>query len=218
VKALTLPDARLPEMKRLERMDLVLQILILQALAWHAQGHTNRAVSVLLQALQSAEPEGAIRSFADEGPAMAGFLREAVTRGISTAYAARILAACPPEETPVRKPGVPGREELSRREMDGLRLIAAGWSNREIAERLALSTGTVKVHARNIFLKLGAKSRTQAVAKAKASGILSRTPFPRNPALFIENTTGSTTFGRYLPRLFRLLLLRMDIRRKAGKA
>jgi len=63
-------------------------------------------------------------------------------------------------------------EPLSERELEVLRLIAEGLSNEEIAQRLVLSLPTIKWHASNIYGKLGVKSRTEAVAKAKALGIL----------------------------------------------
>jgi LuxR family maltose regulon positive regulatory protein len=171
-KARALLAAWLPELERLQRNDMVLQIMILQALAWRAQGDSNQAVAALQRALQLAQGEGCVRSFADEGPEMAALLREAAARGISPAYTAKLLAACGPEEGAGRRPAAPGPEALSRREMEVLGLIAAGFSNREIAERLSLSPGTVKVHTRNIYGKLEVRSRTQAVAKAKSAGLL----------------------------------------------
>ncbi len=63
-------------------------------------------------------------------------------------------------------------EPLSERELEILQLIAEGLTNQEVADRLYLSLHTVKVHARNIYAKLGVKSRTQAVARGKALGIL----------------------------------------------
>jgi predicted ATPase/DNA-binding CsgD family transcriptional regulator len=63
-------------------------------------------------------------------------------------------------------------EPLSERELEVLRLIADGLSNRDIAERLVLSIGTVKVHTRNIYSKLGVSSRTQALAQAVKFNLL----------------------------------------------
>lgn len=61
---------------------------------------------------------------------------------------------------------------LSEREVDVLRLVAAGHSNQEIAERLFISVFTVKSHVQRLCMKLEVKRRTQAVAKAKSLGIL----------------------------------------------
>jgi LuxR family maltose regulon positive regulatory protein len=63
-------------------------------------------------------------------------------------------------------------EPLSERELEVLQLIAEGLTNPEIAARLYLSLNTVKVHTRNIYGKLGVSNRTQAVARARALGIL----------------------------------------------
>lgn len=64
-------------------------------------------------------------------------------------------------------------EPLSERELEVLVLIRDGLSNRDIAERLFLSVGTVKVHTRNIYGKLNVSSRTQAVAEAARNHLLS---------------------------------------------
>ncbi len=64
-------------------------------------------------------------------------------------------------------------EPLSERELEVLRLIAEGLTNREIAARLALALSTVKVHTRNIYGKLDVHSRVQAVARARDLALLS---------------------------------------------
>jgi LuxR family maltose regulon positive regulatory protein len=75
-------------------------------------------------------------------------------------------------------PGVPGQAEgalpepLSQREEEVLRLIAAGLTNREIAERLVISAETAKKHVGNICDKLGAHNRTEAAARARELGLL----------------------------------------------
>jgi DNA-binding CsgD family transcriptional regulator len=62
--------------------------------------------------------------------------------------------------------------ELSERELEILRLLATGVSNKEIAQQLFISTNTVKVHLRNIFAKIGAASRTEAALYAVRMGIV----------------------------------------------
>ena len=70
------------------------------------------------------------------------------------------------DEAPRKKTNQTLLEPLSERELEVLGLVAQGLSNREIAQRLVLSVGTVKVHTRNIYGKLGVGSRTQALAQA----------------------------------------------------
>lgn len=61
---------------------------------------------------------------------------------------------------------------LSKREYEVLLEMAAGYSNKEIAERLFVSESTIKTHVSNVFVKLDAKRRTQAIQKAKTLQIL----------------------------------------------
>jgi LuxR family maltose regulon positive regulatory protein len=160
-----------------------IEILALQAVALQAQGDTDQALVALGRALTLAEPEGYVRLFVDEGPPMTRLLLEAAARGIMPDYARRLLAVfeteAKDEEPALRRPPSVSRDEaeglvepLSERELEILQLIAEGLTNQEIASRLFLALNTVKVHTRNIYGKLGVNSRTQAVAKARALGIL----------------------------------------------
>jgi DNA-binding NarL/FixJ family response regulator len=91
---------------------------------------------------------------------------------LAPSVAAKVVArvATLPEPTgPVRQPLV---DPLTDRELDVLRQLAAGLSNREIAAAVHLSEGTVKNHVTNILAKLGARDRTQAALRAKALGLL----------------------------------------------
>ncbi len=103
----------------------------------------------------------------------------------ASAYLQRLLAAFPvaaSEHTtavPLRGPESAVVEPLSAREREVLRLIAAGLSNQDVATRLYLSPHTVKVHARNIYAKLGVTSRMQAAATGKALGLVPEPPSPR---------------------------------------
>jgi LuxR family maltose regulon positive regulatory protein len=188
-EALVLLEPLLPRMEQQGRIGLVIEIQMLRALAFQAQGDDAQAMIALERALALAEPGGYVRIFIDEGPPMAQLLYETAARGIAPEYAGRLLAAFEIEtkdEKPVlslskepepddsfsvlRPPSLV--EPLSERELEVLQLIAEGLSNREIAQELFLSVSTVKVHTYNIYGKLGVHSRTKAVAKARALGIL----------------------------------------------
>jgi LuxR family maltose regulon positive regulatory protein len=163
-----------------DRNSKVIEIRILQALVFQAKGETDRALSALEKALALAEPEGFIRIFVNEGPPMARLLYKALSRGIAPDYIRQLLVAFPDAEREQTEPKSqvprsPLIEPLSDREIEVLHLIAEGLTNQEIAARLYLSLNTVKVHTRNIYGKLDAHNRTQAVTKARAVGILPST-------------------------------------------
>ncbi|HYF65293.1 MAG TPA: LuxR C-terminal-related transcriptional regulator, partial [Herpetosiphonaceae bacterium] len=123
---------------------------------------------LLGDALALAEPGGFVRLFVDEGPPMKQLLQEAA-RGPDADYAGRLLAAFAPG---ARRSAQAGIDALSERELEVLRHIAAGLTDRQIAARLHLSLHTVKVHARNIYGKLAVGNRTQAGARARELGLL----------------------------------------------
>jgi CubicO group peptidase (beta-lactamase class C family) len=141
-------------------------------------GNTTGAMDALERALALAEPGGFIRIFVDEGPPMAHLLHEAAARGIAPEYTRRLLAAFPVTTTEVPEPANPQLAEsdliepLSERELEVLALLAEGLTNREIASRLFLALNTVKAHTGNIYGKLNVHSRTQAIARAQALGLL----------------------------------------------
>jgi LuxR family maltose regulon positive regulatory protein len=163
------------------RMGSVIEILVLQALAHEVLSNIPVALTTLARALTLAKPEGYVRIFVDEGRPMARLLYEALSQGVEPDYVRQLLAAYPvaePEQvtsSQLRDPESEMVEPLSERELEVLQLIAEGLTNQEVATRLYLSLHTVKVHARNIYGKLGAKSRTHAIAKGKALGILPHT-------------------------------------------
>jgi LuxR family maltose regulon positive regulatory protein len=174
-RALEILSSLLKAMKELRRMDLVLEILILQAIAQHAVGNLKEAICVIEEALTLGEPANYIRIFVNEGSAMAKLIYEASHQGILPEYCGRLLNAFPDttqNALPKRDPEFELVEPLSPRESEVLTLISEGLTNREISERLFLTLGTVKVHTRNIYGKLCVNNRTQAVAKARSIGIL----------------------------------------------
>jgi LuxR family maltose regulon positive regulatory protein len=172
-------------------MGKAIEILALQAVAYWACGDAERALIALQRALTLAEPEGYVRVFVDEGLPIARLLYRALARdmvrGPTLGYARRLLAAFK-DTTQVDRPATRadlssevrfasscrevGLEPLSERELEVLRLIAEGLTNREIAFRLTLAQSTVKVHTRNIYGKLDVHSRVQAAARARDLGLL----------------------------------------------
>jgi LuxR family maltose regulon positive regulatory protein len=157
-------------------------VLALQALALQAKGDIERAASTLTEALVLAEPEGYVRTFVDEGPPMAELLSGvlgAQQRGrpdspgrVPAYYLRRLLAALERDTSGAGLPAAGLPEPLSERELEVLQLIAAGKSNRRIASELFVSVGTVKTHVNNLYRKLDAHSRTQALARARELKLL----------------------------------------------
>ncbi len=160
------------------RIASMIEILMLQALAFQKLSDPTRSMSALKQSLTLAELGGFIRIFVDEGPPMARLLYDALSQGISPDYVQRLLAAFPdvePEQanaSKIQTPEAEWIEPLSERELDVLQLIAEGLTNQEIASKLYLSLNTVKAHTRAIYSKLGVNSRTQATARARLLGLL----------------------------------------------
>ena len=160
--------------------DERLKMMVLQSVAYDAQGEKEKAVELLAEALALAEPGGFIRLFIDEGAPMAHLLSEAAAREVMPDYTRKLLAVFETERhtgearpsLPDPTPARPLVEPLSRRESEVLRLIAQGLSNREISERLFLALITVKGHNQRIFAKLQVKNRTEAVARARELGLL----------------------------------------------
>jgi LuxR family maltose regulon positive regulatory protein len=160
--------------------DERLRVMVLQAVALQVYGKKDEAVQLLGDALALAEPGGFVRIFVDEGIPMARLLSEAAARGIMPDYTGRLLTvfeaeAQKSEDESYLPPAPPARslvEPLSQRELEVLRLIAQGLSNREISERLFIALITVKGHNRKIFSKLQVQRRTEAVARAREMGLL----------------------------------------------
>jgi LuxR family maltose regulon positive regulatory protein len=161
------------------RIGSVIEIMILQSLAQQGLGNTRGALDHLAQALALAEPDGFLRVFVDHGTRMRDLLRTATARGLAGGYTRRVLAAF--DAPASRQPAVVNRvtaeasgsaQALTTRELEILRLIAAGLRNQEIADHLSISAATVKRHIANAYGKLGAGHRTEALARAKALKVL----------------------------------------------
>jgi len=188
--------ALLAQAQALHRHRRALKLNVLLAEALWAAGQAGAGARRLHEALRAAAAEGFVRCFVDEGAALLARVAELrpalVERGDKAALAAfvdRLLAsgagrdaetapvaafaavAAPGPAGPI---GLVGSADgvLSERERQVLELLARGHRNRAIADRLFVSETTVKAHLRSINSKLGAQSRTHAVALARERGLI----------------------------------------------
>ena len=161
-----------------------IDVLALQALFHDSRGEGPASLQSLTHALQLAEAGGFIRPFVDLGPSLADLLKRLHKQRIAVDYIEKILAAFGQEgkqlavpeaaDHPIASAHQPLAEPLTNRELDVLELLTQRLSNKEIADKLFISVTTVKAHLRNIYGKLGASKRREAVEKAHILGILKR--------------------------------------------
>jgi LuxR family maltose regulon positive regulatory protein len=144
----------------------VIETLILQAVAHDAARDRRAAIATLRHAVLLAEPEGFVRVFADEGQPVADLLAVLQLQPDAPASVARLLAAAGPAGTvaPATQRLV---EPLSQRELDVLRLLGGDLSGPDLARHLSVSLNTVRTHTKNIYAKLGATNRREAVRRAR---------------------------------------------------
>ncbi|RJX38120.1 hypothetical protein D3P09_18815 [Paenibacillus pinisoli] len=157
-----------------DRLGSRIEIGLLLAIAYDLQGMQPSSVEALDQAIRLAEPEGYVRLFLDEGPAIRQLLLERLSANLSSGtcqYIEKLLEAFEGERgARLAPPRVEARlviEPLTPRELDVLKCLADGLSNSEIAASLFLSPGTVKRYTHNIYQKLNVKNRVQAITRGK---------------------------------------------------
>jgi LuxR family maltose regulon positive regulatory protein len=195
------PGAARPLLQRLlgaaagqGRVGSVIEVQALLALALAACGDQAGALDALTEALALAGPRGYVRVFADEGAPMRALLAQLpairpgqppairpgqppADGGIDPGYLAALLdagtqaGAEPPRNRAAAGPPGPA-EPLTSRELEVLRLLAAGRSNQRIAHDLVLALDTVKKHVSHVLAKLGAANRTEAAARARQLGLI----------------------------------------------
>jgi LuxR family transcriptional regulator, maltose regulon positive regulatory protein len=183
--ALTLLQRLLDAAASQGRTGTTIEIQALRALALAVGGDHASAPGGLTEALTLASRYGYVRVFADEGAPMRALLaqlpaarpgQQHAARHIDPGYLAALRRACgqadgaPPGRAVGAPPGL--AEPLTGRELEVLRLIAAGKSNQRIAHDLVVALDTVKKHVTHILGKLGAANRTEAVARARQLGLI----------------------------------------------
>jgi LuxR family maltose regulon positive regulatory protein len=159
---------------------------LLQAEAMMAEGQSRPALRRVADLIEWAAAGGYVRLFVDEGTAIAKLLAEARPVGATdapgsskqTAFVDQVLKSMnwsgPAAVGDTANAGVQSAliEPLSNRELEVLRMLDLGCSNKGISERLFISENTVKVHLRNVNAKLAVGSRAQAVSAARRLGII----------------------------------------------
>jgi LuxR family transcriptional regulator, maltose regulon positive regulatory protein len=165
-------------------MGSVIQILLLQALAFQAQNNLPHALAALERALALAEPGGYVRIFVDEDEAMRRLMtdfrfsiekQKSGSAHVQLGYTDKLLAAfTPPVNQPstIKNPKSEMVEPLSKRELEVLKLLRSELSGLEIAQQLIVSLYTLRTHTNNIFKKLGVNNRRAAVRRAEELDLL----------------------------------------------
>lgn len=165
-----------------DRLKDRVQVIILRSVTLQRSGQSEAALLELEAALQLAEPQGYIRSFIDEGPVMEELLETYGKRlqdnylgdapFVTSGYVQQLLQAMQVTGQVSLQIGQPRKELLTDQETKVLLLISAGLANKEIALDLNITGETVKFHIRNVYRKLEANNRVQALQRAKELKIL----------------------------------------------
>jgi DNA-binding NarL/FixJ family response regulator len=171
-----LMDVRMPEMDGVAATREIttrypeIGVIILTTFddeAYIFEGLRAGARGYLLKDISSEEMAEAVRVVARGG----ALIQPSITRKVLSEFN-RLSAQPGGNNTPAAKKPGPLVEPLTERETEVLRCIADGLSNREIADRLVITEGTVKNHVSNLIAKLEVRDRTQALLKAKELGLV----------------------------------------------
>jgi ATP/maltotriose-dependent transcriptional regulator MalT len=175
------------ESARLHIIKRQVEALVLRSVALEVADQERDALESLGLAIDLAEPGQMVRTFADVGAPLARLLARLAARRPLSAYLEQLVAACAPAESRAspghdvrsgslaQQPPRPWQalDALTDRELEVLHGLARRMTNKEIGAELNISELTVKRHAANLYGKLGATSRRQAVRRAVALGVIS---------------------------------------------
>lgn len=173
-------SAALEEAEQRQHRRRALKLRLLLAMAQAGNGRQKQALETLTPALRLASQEGFLRTFLEEGPALVKLLErwavacQALSSSLDIApdFLVELLKRSGAQGESSESAEPADDLQLTSRELQVIRLLAAGNRNRAIAQQMHLSEHTVKTHLRNISAKLGAQGRTEAVAIARARGLL----------------------------------------------
>ena len=158
------------------------ELLLIRARALLSLGRDNEALRSFSEALDLAGPERLVRVFLDEGEPLHALMATAhgdldreAPRTASVELLEELIAAIHTERTPralVAEPETGVMEPLTSRELQILRMIESGLSNKQLATRMFISERTLKWHLGNIYQKFDVKNRSGAIVKARRLGLL----------------------------------------------
>lgn len=174
--ALRLLDRLADAIRRDGRTRRLAQVRALAAIAAYRSDEPVAALGAIAEAVGLTAPHLALRSLVDEGSAIRDVMMFGLERipawrrsgSTQRAFVESVLAAIP---AAAGQPATPRHPDMSPREGEVARLLALGYANREIGVELAMAPDTVKWHLKNIYGKLGAANRTQAVLKLQQIGL-----------------------------------------------
>lgn len=154
------------------RLVVWIEALVIRALTHTARGDHAAALEDLAQAVILSEPERIVRPLIEKGAQLRDLLLRLHQHvepfpEVSLPYLHLLLTSFPPAPAPPHTPSL-----LTPREHEVLLLLAAGASNRAIAEQLFLSAETVKTYLKQIYRKLEVSTRTQAIAHAREQRLI----------------------------------------------
>lgn len=148
-------------------------------MALDALGHKQAALEAIASGITLAASEGYVRIWIDKGKPALDLLfknlrRDTTLQKSHQAYVRQILIAYGAADSELSATAETESmvEALTPREMELLKMIADGLSNQDIADALVVSLGTVKWHLNNLYAKLEAGSRTQALVRARKRGLI----------------------------------------------
>ncbi|MGB4074963.1 LuxR C-terminal-related transcriptional regulator [Pseudomonas sp.] len=175
-KAQTALEACLAKQTADHQRDRRLRLALLLSVAYWRKGNSDKAFALFKATLEDAWASGYRRIFLDDALWLlplwdAWHNAEAKRAGAWQGLAEQLREQC--RRLSIDLETFDENQDVSHREREILRFVAAGLSNRDIAQAVHLSEATIKWHLHNLFAKLGVRSRTQAVLKGKSLGLLS---------------------------------------------
>ena len=175
--ALTIAERVAEQAEERQHIYHLIQALHIKALCLYKLKKTEHAAKTITKALDLASQENMVRIFVHEDEDTSAVLALGSSANIADAYLKSLSAALGVKSPVAQAQQLPGAaalesnlkllEPLSQRELEVLKLIDHGLANKEIALKLSLAPATVKAHIRNIYGKISAKSRTEALSKAR---------------------------------------------------